>query len=165
MLSTLVSTQKDFDNYKISCKGKFPQVNENEIFMLKEKIDSLGKVLKKCEFDKNRLEALFPKKQVPKKQSHAIHAHIHKSQPLHHVKHPKHVHTPHSHHAYMYGKIFSCTYCGRKGHLARFCYDRINASHHNVWVRNTNFQGPKKIWVPKSTNLLNDVGTFQGPTT
>ena len=47
LLSTLVSTQKDFENYKISCKGKFPQINENEIFMLKEKIDSLGVVLKK----------------------------------------------------------------------------------------------------------------------
>ena len=52
LLSTLVSTEKDFDNYKISCKGKFPQVDKNEITMLKEKIDSLGVVLKKCEFDK-----------------------------------------------------------------------------------------------------------------
>ena len=65
LLSTLVSTQKDFDNYKVSCKGKFPQVDEKEISMLKEKIDSLGIVLKKCEFDKNRLEAMFPKKRSP----------------------------------------------------------------------------------------------------
>ena len=113
--------------------------------MLKKKIDSLGDVLKKCEFDKTRLEAMFPKKHVPKKHSHAIHAHVHKSQPLHHAKHPKHVHTPHTHHAYINGKVFSCTYCGCKGHLVRFSYDRLNASHHNVWVRNTNFQEPKKI--------------------
>ena len=78
----------------------------------------------------------------------------------HHAKHPKHAHTPHTHHAFMYGKVFSCTYCGRKGHLVKFCYDRINASHYNVWIQNTNIQGPKKVWVPKSTVLLNDVGTF-----
>ena len=59
LLSTLVSTQKDFDNYKISCKGKFPQFDKNEISMLKEKIDSLGVILKKCEFDKSRLRLCF----------------------------------------------------------------------------------------------------------
>ena len=97
---------------KISCKGKFSQIDENEISMLKKKIDSLGVVLKKCEFDKTRLEAMFPKKHVPKKQSHAIHTHVHKSQPSHshHAKHPKH--TPHTHHAFMYGKVYACTYCG-----------------------------------------------------
>ena len=89
--------------------------------MLKKKIDPLGDVLKKCEFDKTRLEVMFSKKHIPKKQSHATHTHIHKSQPLHHAKHPKHAHTPH---AFMYGKVFSCTYCGRKGHLVKFCYDK-----------------------------------------
>ena len=133
--------------------------------MLKKKIDSLGEVLKKCEFDKARLEAMFPKKHVPKNHSHATHTHVHKSQPLHHAKHSNHAHTPHTHHAFMYGKVFLYTYCGRKGHLVKFCYDRINASHNHVWARNTNIQGPKKVWVPKSTNLLNDVGTFQSPTT
>ena len=86
LFSTLSSTQKDFDEYKISCKGKFPQIDENEISLLKKKIDSLGVVLKKCEFDKTRLEAMFPKKHVPKKHSHATHTHVHKSQPLHHAK-------------------------------------------------------------------------------
>ena len=135
--------------------------------MLKKKIDSLGEVLKKCEFYKSRLEAIFPKKHIPKKQSHITHTHVHKSQTSHshHTKHPKHVHTSHTHHAFIYGKVYACTYYGRKGHLVKFCYDRLNASHHNVWVRNTNFQGPKKIWVPKSMNLLNDVCTFQGSTT
>ena len=73
--------------------------------MLKEKIDSLGVVLKKCEFDKNKIEAMFPKKQAPKKQSHTIHtihAHAHKSHPSHHAKPPRHAHTPHTHHAFMY---------------------------------------------------------------
>ena len=50
LLSTLVFTQKDFDKYKISCKGKSPQIDSNEITMLKERIDSLGIVLKNCEF-------------------------------------------------------------------------------------------------------------------
>ena len=30
LLSTLVSTQKDFDKYKISCKGKSPLIDSNE---------------------------------------------------------------------------------------------------------------------------------------
>ena len=123
--------------------------------MLKERIDSLGIVLKNCEFDKKKLEAMFPKKQAPKKNVHHAHAHVHKSQSLHHAKYPKDVHTSHTHHAFMYGKVYACTYC----------YDRINASHNHVWVRNTNIQGPKKVWVSKSTVLLNDVGTFQRLTT
>ena len=54
--------------------------------------------MKKCEFDKNRLEAMFPKKQASKKQSHAIHAHahVHTSQPQHHAKPPKHAHPTHT---------------------------------------------------------------------
>ena len=52
---------------KFLVKVKFSQIDENEIFMLKKKIDSLGEVLKKCEFDKSRLEAMFPKKHIPKK--------------------------------------------------------------------------------------------------
>jgi len=163
LLSTLVSTKNDFDKYKISCKGKTPLVDSNEITMLKERIDSLGIVLKNCEFNKKKIEAMFPKKQAHKKN--AFHAHAHTTQPIHRGKPPKHAHTSHTHHAFMYGRVFSCSHCGRKGHLANFCYDRLNASRHNVWVRNTNFQGSKKIWVPKSTNLLNDDGTFQSPTT
>ena len=46
--------------------------------------------------------------------------------------------------------------------LAKFCFDRINASNNHIWVQNANIIGPKKIWVPKSTNSLFDVGTHQG---
>ena len=67
-------------------------------------------MLKKCEFDKVRLEAMFPKKHTPKKHVHTAHAHhiIHthtpKSQHIHahhvrHTTHTKHVYTPYSHHA------------------------------------------------------------------
>ena len=52
-----------------------------------------------------------------------------------------------------------------KGHLAKFCYDRINASNDHVWVRKTNTLEPKKVWVPKSTNLLLNIGTHQGSKT
>jgi len=61
----------------------------------------------------------------------------------------------------MYGKMYACSYCGRKGYLAKFYFDRINASNNHVWVRNANIKRPKKIWVPKSTNMLHDVGTLQ----
>ena len=49
---TLISIQKDFDAYKISCKAKFSSTDKNEISILKDKISSLGDVLKKCEFIK-----------------------------------------------------------------------------------------------------------------
>jgi len=26
----------------------------------------------------------------------------------------------------MYAHVYTCTHCGRKGHLAKFCYDKIN---------------------------------------
>ena len=116
------------------------------------------------------LKKLTPKKLTPKKHVHTIYAHyttqIHtpKSQHIHthHARqttYTKHVHTPHSHHAFIYGGIYSCTNCGQKGHLSKFCFDRINASNDYIWVRNANIKGPKKIWVPKLTNLLHDIGT------
>ena len=107
MLSTLATNKNDFDKYKISCKGKSPLVESNEITMLKERIDSLGIVLKNCEFDKKKIEAMFPKKQAPKKNIHHAHAHahVHTTQPIHRGKPPKHAHTSHTHHAFMYGRV------------------------------------------------------------
>ena len=54
--------------------------------------------------------------------------------------------------------MYSCTYCGRKDHLVKFYYERINASNDHIWARKTNILGSKKIWVPKSTPLLIDIG-------
>ena len=82
---------------------------------------------------------MFPKKQASKKNTYHAHAHVHTTQPLHRGKPPKHAHPTHTHHAFMYRKVFTCSFCGRKGHIANFYYDRLNASHHNIWVRNTNF--------------------------
>ena len=95
----------------------FSLIDKDEISMLKNKINSLGEVLKKCEFDKARLEAMFPKKHIPKNHTHATHTHSYKSEHLHshHAKHTtqtKHAHTPHTHHAFIYGTIYACTYCG-----------------------------------------------------
>ena len=54
------------------------------------------------------------------------------------------------------------THCGRKSHLVKFCFNRINSSNFvnkNVWVSiATNPHGPKKIWVPKSASLVFDIG-------
>ena len=102
-------------------------------------------VLKKCELDKARLEAMFPKRHTPRKHVHISHTtHAHTSQSQHadtqhtkHARHTKHTHASHAHHththhAFMYGRVYTCTYCGRKDHLAKFCYDRINASNDHV---------------------------------
>ena len=63
----------------------------------------------------------------------------------------------------MHPKVYKCTHCDRKGHLAKFCFDRINvlnsAIKKNVWVSyNTNPRGPKRKWVPKSPPFVFDVG-------
>ena len=77
------------------------------------------------------------------------------------------MHTPygiHLMHTYssMYARVYTCTYCGRKGHLARFHFDRLNSSNfanENIWVPNViNPYGPKNIWVPKSPSLIFNVG-------
>ena len=69
-----------------------------------------------------------------------------------------HAHT----HDSMYASVYTCTHCGRKGHLGKFCYDRIHAlnfASNHVWVRKgTNYHGPKKVWVPKSIPIIFDVG-------
>ena len=83
--------------------------------------------------DHTRLESLVRKKQVP-----SLHAHP-----------PRHTHASHGHyHHTLYAHVYTCTHCGRKGHLARFCYDRIydeNLATNFIWVRkDTNPRGPKR---------------------
>ena len=69
-----------------------------------------------------------------------------------------HVHT----HDNLYVKVYTCTHCGRIGHLAKFCYDRVynvNFVNRLVWVRKgANPYGPNRVWVPKFTPILFDVG-------
>ena len=95
-----------------------------------------------------RLEFLVRKKQVPT----IMHAHP-----------TRHTHASHGHHHNtMYAHVYTCTHCGRMGHLAKFCFDRLHASNlvtKFVWVREgTNPHGPKKVWVPKITPPIFDVG-------
>ena len=58
-------------------------------------------------------------------------------------------------HNFMYANVYTCTHCGRTGHLTKVCYDKINIlnfANKFVWVRKcANLQGPKKIWVQKFT--------------
>ena len=65
-------------------------------------------------------------------------------------------------HNSMYDNVYTCTHCGRKGHLAKYCYDRINVSNFSnkfVWIRKgANPYGPNKVWVPKFTPFLFDAG-------
>jgi len=62
----------------------------------------------------------------------------------------------------MYARVYTCTHCGRKSHLERFCYDRLNSvnfANNNVCIRKgANPHGLNKIWVPKFTLIVFDVG-------
>ena len=70
-----------------------------------------------------RLESMFRKKHNP-------HVHVHPS---------RHIRAHHAHtHDTINANVYTCTHCNRKGHLAKFCYDKINDlnfTSKNVWVR------------------------------
>jgi len=120
----------------------------DDICMLKKKVDCLGSTMSQCAMNHTRLETLLRKKQVPS----FMHAHP-----------PRHTHAPHGHH-HTYAHVYTCTHCGRKGHLAKFCFDRLHVNNlankkKFVWVRDeTNSHGPKRQWVPKTTPPIFDVG-------
>ena len=60
--------------------------------------------------------------------------------------HTNHAHNTHYTHAYMNGKVYTCTHCGLKGYFAKMCYSKLNIKDKNVWVwENTNPQELKKI--------------------
>jgi len=102
--STLEKAQKNFDAHKSSCRAKFPIIDENEIFTLKNKIDIISNVFKKCEFDKARLKATFSKRQTQRKH----HTHTPPQSQAQHDPHAHHAHTnaqsyhAHTHHAFLY---------------------------------------------------------------
>ena len=113
-------------------------------------MDGLSSTLNSCAFNHSRLESMFSKKQTPHIHAHHNHAFAYVAQ---HDHTPTHKHT----------KVYKCTHCGRKGHLAKYCYDRLDhfnfAKHKNFWVPyKTNPKGPKKIWVPKPPPCVFDVG-------
>ena len=65
-------------------------------------------------------------------------------------------------HDTLYVSVYTCTHYGRKDHLVKFCYDRIynsNFTNKFVWVRKcANPHGRDKVWAPKSTSILFNVG-------
>ena len=126
-------TKKDFKKYKLVCKGKSPNIafNKNEFLDIQKRIDVLDTTLKKCAIDMNKFASMFSKGKTQRK----------------HTSHASNTHHTHQHkHAFMYGKVYTCAHCGRKGHLAKFCYAKLNMQNKNVWVRESiNPIGPKKI--------------------
>ena len=97
--------------------------------------------------NQTRLESMFQKK-------YALYIHAHLS---------RHTHASHAHtHDTMHAHVYTCTHCGRTGHLAKFCYDRLNTSNVSnkfVWIRkDATLHGPKKVRVPKSTPISFVVG-------
>ena len=88
------------------------------------------------------------------RKKHAPHIHSH---------HIRHAHAYHAHtHDLKYAHVYTCTHCGRKGHLPKFCYDivyNVHFANKFCWVRKgANPHGPNRVWVPKSTPILFDVG-------
>ena len=85
-------------------------IDKNEIKFLKNKINCLSSTLSTCAFNYKKLESLFSKKQVP---------HVHAQHPHHAYAHfARHDHT----HTHMHPRVYKCTHCGRKGHLAKFYF-------------------------------------------
>ena len=108
---------------------------EKDIYSLKKNIDYLGSTLSQCAINYFKLEFMFRKKQI---------SHIHAHTPRHTHAHHVHAHTTH-----MYATVYTCTHCDRKGHLAKFYFDRLNSfnfANKNAWVPYaTNPHEPKKI--------------------
>ena len=76
--------------------------------------------------------------------------------------HPsQHTHAHHAH-DYTYPHVYTCTHCRHTEHLTKFYYDRIhnsNSANKCAWVRKyVNPHRPKKVWVPKFTLIVFDVG-------
>ena len=104
--------KNDFDKYKLIYKGKSPNIifNKNKFLDIQKRIDVLDTTLKKCAFDMNKFASMFPKRKPQRKHtSHTSNTHL-----------EKYAHTHQHKHAFMYGKVYTCTHCGRKAHLQSF---------------------------------------------
>ena len=60
-------TKKDFNKYKLVCKGKIPNIafNKNELLDIQKHINVLDTTLKKCAF-MNKFASIFLKEKNPK---------------------------------------------------------------------------------------------------
>ena len=81
-----------------------------------------------------------------------------------HITHGTYAHFAHHDHthSHMHARVYKCTHCGHKSHLARFFFDRlnhVNFVNNNVWLPyDANPRGPERKWVPKFLPLVFDVG-------
>ena len=135
-------TKDDFDNHKRICKGKIPKMSfdKKEFQSLKNRMNDLDSTLKICTFNMKKLNAMFPKGKIQGK---------HTSQ-----AHTKHDHNAQHNHAYIYGKVYTYTHCGRKIFFAKFCYAKLNLKNKNVWVRETNNPvDPKRFGFKKTQRI------------
>ena len=66
--------KKNFAKYKITCKGKSPNItyNKNEFLDIQKHIDVLDTILKKCAFDMNKFASMFSKEKT-QRNIHLIH--------------------------------------------------------------------------------------------
>ena len=66
--------KKNFDKYKLVCNGKSPNItfNKNEFLNIQKRIDVLDVTLKKCAFDMNKFNSMFPKRKT-QRIIHLIH--------------------------------------------------------------------------------------------
>ena len=68
----------DFENYKITCKGKtsISSCNKNDFVEIQKRVDVLDSTLKKCAFDLNKFASRFPKGVTQGKHTHLSLIHI-----------------------------------------------------------------------------------------
>ena len=86
---------------------------DKDIHSLKKSVNCLDSTLSQSATDHKRLEFMFREKYVS-------YMHAHPS---------RHTHAHHSHtHDFIHANMYTCTHYKCKGHLIKFCYDRINIS-------------------------------------
>jgi len=69
-----------------------------------------------------------------------------------------HAHTSRAHHAHTHARVHMYTLWPQRS-FGTFCYNKVNISNAGVWVRKSaNPEGPKKILIPKSAQIVFDVG-------
>ena len=81
-------------------------------------------------------------------KAHIQHAHLHRNA-INKSRKPHKYYTP----RYMFNANVICHYCNKIGHISPVCFTRhrhlSNNSDYHMHIPNK--QGPKKIWVPKSS--------------
>ena len=129
----------DFEIYKTAYKGKSPSITNNKKWIFENSKTRWG-------------FGYYFKKMCIWHEQNCIY--------VSHGKNPKETHSSYIKHIpwkactftstqaciYVWKNIYTCAHYGRKGHLAKFYYAKLNIINKNVYVReNTDPIGPKKI--------------------